>query len=95
MIRNTHDYNEYLDGLGSELGKILSLIQKYRDTEKEGEALKRYQKVLKQNKKLDEDDKRLRCVLDSIHRLRTEKEDPSVDLGNGKFLVSIKDPLAW
>jgi septation ring formation regulator EzrA len=97
LIRNTNDYNEYLIGLESELGRILSLIQKYRDTQKHGEELERYKKALEQNKELDEKNKRLGHILESIHRLRTqtEREDPPIDLGNGKVLVSIEDPTAW
>jgi septation ring formation regulator EzrA len=97
LIRNTNDYNEYLNGLESELSRILSLIQKYRDTQKHGEELKRYKKALEQYKELDEKDKRLGHILESIHRLRTqtEREDPPIDLGNGKVLVSIEDPMAW
>jgi hypothetical protein len=33
--------------------------------------------------------------LESCYRLRTAKEDPPIDLGNGRVLVSIEDPLAW
>jgi hypothetical protein len=68
-----------------------------RDTQKHGEELERYKKALEQNKELDEKNKRLRHVLESCHRLRTqtEREDPPIDLGNGKVLVSIEDPMAW
>jgi hypothetical protein len=78
-------------------GRILSLIQKYRDTQKHGEELKRYRKALEQYKELDEKNKRLGYILESIHRLRTqtEREDPPIDLGNGKVLVSMEDPMAW
>ena len=60
-----------------------------------GEELKRYKKVLEQTKKIEEKNKRLRHVLEACYRLRTEKEEPPIDLGNGKFLVSIQDPLVW
>ena len=62
-----------------------------------GEELKRYRKALEQAKEMEEKNKRLRHVLESIHRLRTqtEKEDPPIDLGNGRVLVSIEDPTVW
>lgn len=93
--RNSNDYNEYLEGVESDLNKILSLIQKYRDTQREGEALKQYQKALEQYEKEEEKNKKLNHMLESLHRFRTHKPDPPIDLGNGKVLVSIEDPFAW
>ena len=51
--RNTKDDSEYIFGLESKLVRVLSLIQKYKDTQKYGEELARYKKALEQNKELD------------------------------------------
>ena len=94
--------SEYLIGLEPKLVRLLSplqdykvAIQDYKDIQKYGEELERHKKVLEQSKELEENNKRLRHVLESCHRLRTEKEDPPIDLGNGKFLVSIQNPTVW
>ena len=45
------------------------------------------------------DNKRLKHLLESCYRVRTQiekgDEEPPIDLGNGRALVSIQDPLVW
>jgi chromosome segregation ATPase len=95
--RNTNNDSEYIIGLELKLVRILSLIQRYKAAQEYSEVAKRHTEVLEQAKKIEEKNKRLRHVLESCHRLRTEagKEDPPIDLGNGRVLVSIQDPLVW
>jgi hypothetical protein len=95
--------DEYLIGLEPNLVKLLSLAQDYKVATKECKTairdLQRQKRraLSKKNEKLDEDNKKLERLLESIHRFRTqpEKRDPPIDLSNGKVLVSIEDPMAW
>jgi hypothetical protein len=93
--------DEYLIGLEPKLVRLLSLVQDYKAATKEHRTAirdiqrQKHRALLKKSEKLDEDNKRLKHVLESCYRLRTKKEDPPIDLGNGKFLVSIEDPMAW
>jgi hypothetical protein len=90
-----NDDNGYLIGLEPKLVRLLSLIQRYKAAQEYSEVAKRHLEVLEQAKKIEEKNKRLMHVLESCRRIRTEKEDPPIDLGNGKFLVSIQDPTVW
>jgi hypothetical protein len=90
-----NDDNGYLIGLEPKLVRLLSLIQRYKAAQEYSEVAKRHLEVLEQAKKIEEKNKRLMHVLESCSRIRTEKEDPPIDLGNGKFLVSIQDPTVW
>jgi hypothetical protein len=81
--------SEYITNLEPKLVRLLSLIQDYK-------IAKEYYELSEQNKKLDEDNKRARHLLESCHRALTVKDDPPIPLGDGKYLVTIaEDPLAW
>jgi hypothetical protein len=87
------------------LVRLLSLVQDYKVATKEYRTAirdiqrQKHRALLKKIKKLDEDNKRLKHVLESCHRVRTQidkgDEEPPIDLGNGRALVSIQDPLVW
>jgi hypothetical protein len=96
-----HDDN-YLIGLEPKLVRLLSLVQDYKVANKEYRTAirdiqrQKHRALLKQNKEAEEKNKRLKHVLESCHRLRTQPEDvPPIDLGNGRYEISIEDPTAW
>ena len=95
MNRDTNDDSEYFIRLEPKLVRLLSLVQRYKAAQEYSEVAKRHIEVLEQAKKIEEKNKRLRHVLESCYRLRAEKEEPPIDLGNGRVLVSIRDPMVW
>jgi hypothetical protein len=81
--------SEYINNLEPKLVRLLSLIQDYK-------IAKEYYELSEQNKKLDEDNKRARRLLESCHRILTVEDDPPIPLGDGRYLVTIaEDPLVW
>ena len=92
-----HDKEDYYrNELGPKIDRLQILLQQYRAASQYDEQLKEYGEALEQRKKVEEDNNRLRHLLESCHRVRTIKDEPPIDLGNGKFLVTIyEDPTAW
>jgi chromosome segregation ATPase len=92
-----HDKEDYYrNELGPKIDRLQTLLQQYKSICQYEESLKQYGESLEQRKEVEEDNKRLRHLLESYNRVRTQTEEPPIDLGNGKFLVTIaEDPMAW
>ena len=94
-----HDKEDYYrNELGPKINRLQILLQQYEAVSQYEESLKQYSEALEQRKEVEESNKRLRHLLESCHRVRTQTEDddPPIPLGNGRYLVTIaEDPTAW
>jgi hypothetical protein len=93
--RNIQNDSEYLIGLEPKVIKLLELVRNYKDVCEYSEATKRYQTTLEERNKLEEKAKELKYLQESIRRFRTKKEEPPIDLGDGRVLWWITDPTDW
>jgi hypothetical protein len=83
--------SDYISNLEPKLVRLLSLIQDYK-------VAKEYEELSEQGNKIEETNKKLKHLLETCHRVRTQTEDdyPPIPLGNNRYLVTIaEDPTAW
>ena len=92
-----HDKEDYYrNELGPKIDRLQILLRQYEYVSQYDDLLKQYGEALEQHKEVEENNKKLKHLLESCHRVHTQKEEPPIDLGNGKFLVTIaEDPTAW
>jgi hypothetical protein len=91
MIRLvTNIDSEYINNLEPKLVRLLSLIQDYK-------VAKEYEELSEQGNKIEETNKKLKHLLETCYRVRTQPDDdPPIPLGDGRYLVTIaEDPTAW
>ena len=92
-----HDKEQYYrNELGPKINRLQILLHQYETVSQYDELLKQYGEALEQHKEVEKNNKRLRHMLESVHRIHTVDDDPPIALGNGKFRVTIaEDPTAW
>ena len=80
--------SEYINNLEPKLVRLLSLIQDYK-------VAKEYEELSEQGNKIEETNKRLKHLLETCHRVRTQPDNPPVPLGNGRYEITIEDCTRW
>ena len=74
MSYRWHDKQEYYTKeLGPKIDKLQTFLQQYKAACQYDETLKQYGEALEQRKEVEENNKRLRHLLESCHRLRTHR----------------------
>ncbi len=95
---NDKEFNECYTRIVPVVNRLQILLQQFQAVSQYEESLKQYGESLEQGEKVEENNKGLRHLLESCHRVRTQTEDvdPPIPLGNGRYLVTIaEDPTAW
>ena len=82
--------SEYISNLEPKLVRLLSLVRDYK-------VAKEYNELSEQSNKIEESNKRLKHLLETCYRVRTQTEDddPPIPLGNGRYEITIEDPTRW